>query len=149
RNAAVSQRNAIIMACSFWMPSKLTLVSLYALPRRMVSFRTCFPWKHGLKALCPIVRQSTKNARGEGAKFEKGLLFKLATFVIGVNGSVALVAFDEMHPADSGLRQPYAGYENWFASQDPARLTEKMQDAERVFRRTGITFAVYGEQEAA
>jgi uncharacterized circularly permuted ATP-grasp superfamily protein len=60
-----------------------------------------------------------------------------------------LVAFDEMRPRGSGPRQAYAGYDQWLQSQDPVRLTEKMQDAERVFRRTGITFAVYGEQEAA
>jgi uncharacterized circularly permuted ATP-grasp superfamily protein len=60
-----------------------------------------------------------------------------------------LVAFDEMRPRGSGPRQAYAGYDHWLQSQDPVRLTEKMQDAERVFRRTGITFAVYGEQEAA
>ncbi|MDR7032517.1 putative circularly permuted ATP-grasp superfamily protein [Mesorhizobium sp. BE184] len=33
--------------------------------------------------------------------------------------------------------------------QDPARLTQKKEDAERVFRKTGITFAVYGELEAS
>jgi uncharacterized circularly permuted ATP-grasp superfamily protein len=60
-----------------------------------------------------------------------------------------LVAFDEMKPADKGLRTPYSAYENWLNAQDPARLTEKMRDAERVFRKTGITFAVYGEQEAS
>lgn len=60
-----------------------------------------------------------------------------------------LVAFDEMRPHGDGLRQPYAGYDGWLQTQDPARLTEKMQDAERVFRRTGITFAVYGQEEAA
>ena len=60
-----------------------------------------------------------------------------------------MVAFDEMRPQGNGPRQPYASYDAWFQTQDPARLTEKMQDAERVFRRTGITFAVYGEAEAA
>jgi uncharacterized circularly permuted ATP-grasp superfamily protein len=34
-------------------------------------------------------------------------------------------------------------------SQDKARLTEKTGDAERVFRKTGITFNVYGETDAA
>ncbi|WP_431192828.1 circularly permuted type 2 ATP-grasp protein [Tianweitania aestuarii] len=58
-------------------------------------------------------------------------------------------AFDEMRPENSGLRQPYQKYQAWIDEQDPARLTEKMQDAERVFRRTGITFAVYGEDAAA
>ncbi|WP_416223052.1 circularly permuted type 2 ATP-grasp protein [Tianweitania sp.] len=60
-----------------------------------------------------------------------------------------MVAFDEMRPENSGLRQPYQKYQAWLDEQDPARLTEKMQDAERVFRKTGITFAVYGEDAAA
>ncbi|WP_127523799.1 circularly permuted type 2 ATP-grasp protein [Mesorhizobium sp. Z1-4] len=54
-----------------------------------------------------------------------------------------------MRPAESGLRQPYTAYENWLNQQDPARLREKAADAERVFRRTGITFNVYGQSEAA
>jgi uncharacterized circularly permuted ATP-grasp superfamily protein len=64
-------------------------------------------------------------------------------------GSTRLVAFDEMQPEQSGLRHSYAAYDRWLKQQDPARLTEKMRDAERVFRKTGITFAVYGEAEAA
>jgi uncharacterized circularly permuted ATP-grasp superfamily protein len=60
-----------------------------------------------------------------------------------------VVAFDEMRPDTSGLRRPYSGYEDWLKTQDPARLTEKMRDAERVFRKTGITFAVYGDAESA
>ncbi|RTL93902.1 MAG: circularly permuted type 2 ATP-grasp protein [Hyphomicrobiales bacterium] len=54
-----------------------------------------------------------------------------------------------MLPEISGLRRPYEAYDRWLKEQDPARLTQKMQDAERVFRKTGITFAVYGEQEAS
>ncbi|WP_042642643.1 MULTISPECIES: circularly permuted type 2 ATP-grasp protein [unclassified Mesorhizobium] len=60
-----------------------------------------------------------------------------------------MAAFDEMLPEVSGLRRPYEAYDRWLKEQDPARLTQKMQDAERVFRKTGITFAVYGEQEAS
>ena len=60
-----------------------------------------------------------------------------------------MAAFDEMQPEKSGLRHSYAAYDRWLKQQDPARLTEKMRDAERVFRKTGITFAVYGEEEAA
>ena len=60
-----------------------------------------------------------------------------------------MVAFDEMHPEDAGLRRPYGAYNDWLSAQDPARLTEKMRDAERVFRKTGITFAVYGEEDAS
>src|SRR4051812_26331767 len=54
-----------------------------------------------------------------------------------------------MRPDNSGLRKAYSGYDDWLKAQDPARLTDKMRDAERVFRKTGITFAVYGEAEAA
>ncbi len=64
-------------------------------------------------------------------------------------GSNCVVAFDEMKPAESGLRKPYSAYQDWLTAQDPTRLTEKMRDAERVFRKTGITFAVYGDSEAA
>ncbi|RWE84889.1 MAG: circularly permuted type 2 ATP-grasp protein [Mesorhizobium sp.] len=64
-------------------------------------------------------------------------------------GSTRLAAFDEMLPEVSGLRRPYEAYDRWLKEQDPARLTQQMQDAERVFRKTGITFAVYGEQEAS
>jgi uncharacterized circularly permuted ATP-grasp superfamily protein len=54
-----------------------------------------------------------------------------------------------MLPGESSLRAPYSGYDRWLKEQDPARLNEKTRDAERVFRKTGITFAVYGEEEAA
>ena len=60
-----------------------------------------------------------------------------------------MVAFDEMLPEASEPRRPYSAYDRWLKEQDPARLTQKMEDAERVFRKTGITFAVYGEQEAS
>ncbi|MBE7185450.1 MAG: circularly permuted type 2 ATP-grasp protein [Methylobacterium mesophilicum] len=60
-----------------------------------------------------------------------------------------MTAFDEMLPQADGLRKPYGGYDRWLQSQLPQRLQNKMRDAERVFRKTGITFAVYGEEEAA
>jgi len=59
-----------------------------------------------------------------------------------------VVAFDEMRPDGAGVRKPYSSYDTWLARQDPARLTEKMTDAERVFRKTGITFAVYGHEDS-
>jgi len=54
-----------------------------------------------------------------------------------------------MSPDTSGVRGPYIGYEGWLKEQDTTRLTQKTRDAERVFRKTGITFAVYGEAESA
>ncbi|WP_343040580.1 circularly permuted type 2 ATP-grasp protein [Nitratireductor arenosus] len=60
-----------------------------------------------------------------------------------------MVAFDEMRPDGTTVRGPYASYNDWLKAQDAARLAEKASDAEQVFRKTGITFAVYGEAEAA
>jgi uncharacterized circularly permuted ATP-grasp superfamily protein len=56
--------------------------------------------------------------------------------------------FDEMRASDEGVRAPYAGYADWFETQDPSRLLTKSQEAEAFFRRTGITFNVYGQAEA-
>jgi len=57
------------------------------------------------------------------------------------------VFFDEMI-AGAGHRSPYGAYSDWFAKQDNARLGQKSRDAETFFRRTGITFNVYGEEDA-
>ena len=59
------------------------------------------------------------------------------------------VAFDEMLDADSGPRPPYRGYYEWYSGQDPAHLVAKSRDAEAIFRKTGITFAVYGNPDAS
>jgi len=56
--------------------------------------------------------------------------------------------FDEMRLGGQA-RLPYEAYGRWFDEQDFERLKEKSRDAEKVFRRTGITFAVYGDAEAA
>ena len=56
--------------------------------------------------------------------------------------------FDEMHTADGGVRKAYGAYDDWFAEQDNEQLAKKHDEAETVFRRTGITFNVYGEDEA-
>ncbi len=45
-------------------------------------------------------------------------------------------------------RPPYKTYDSWLKSQTPRQLRNKAQDAETLFRRTGITFNVYGQQEA-
>nr|WP_174813422.1 circularly permuted type 2 ATP-grasp protein [Ochrobactrum sp. MC-1LL] len=46
------------------------------------------------------------------------------------------------------IRQPYEFLKQWLDQQDPHKLLQKSDDAESVFRKTGITFAVYGDQEA-
>lgn len=57
--------------------------------------------------------------------------------------------FDEMLSGQNGVRPPYQVYNEWFEEQDPAKLRRKLAEAETFFRRSGITFAVYGSQEAA
>ncbi len=56
--------------------------------------------------------------------------------------------FDEMLNEDGTPRAAYAAYFKWFSEQDGTHLKQKARDAEEFFRRTGITFAVYGEDEA-
>ena len=56
--------------------------------------------------------------------------------------------FDEMHGFGDGVRKPYEDYNNILTSIDTARLKTKAQKAEDFFRRTGITFNVYGAEEA-
>lgn len=55
--------------------------------------------------------------------------------------------FDEMR-SDAGPRGPYDYYDAWFAAQDNQRLAQKAAEAEAFFRRTGITFNVYGQTDA-
>jgi uncharacterized circularly permuted ATP-grasp superfamily protein len=56
--------------------------------------------------------------------------------------------FDEMLLTGDGVRAPYQDYQKWFSNEDPARLIKKSKEAEAFFRRTGITFNVYGEEAA-
>lgn len=57
----------------------------------------------------------------------------------------ATASFDEMLTADGSVRPAYAGYREWYDEQDRGWLRQQSGQAEQVFRRTGITFNVYGE----
>lgn len=57
--------------------------------------------------------------------------------------------FDEMFGTDNVSRDPYQSYQTWFENEELARLQKKSAEAETFFRRTGITFNVYGQDEAA
>ncbi|SFG04469.1 Uncharacterized conserved protein, circularly permuted ATPgrasp superfamily [Roseobacter denitrificans OCh 114] len=50
--------------------------------------------------------------------------------------------------AGDDVRAPYRHYQSWFDGQDVDRLSRKAQEAEVFFRRTGITFNVYGQSDA-
>ena len=53
-----------------------------------------------------------------------------------------------MWAGDDHARSPYAAFHDWITDEDPARLRAKQREAEEVFRLTGITFNVYGRDEA-
>jgi len=58
------------------------------------------------------------------------------------------IAFDEMTGLDGQVRPAYAGLSHWLAGVQPDLLERRRREAELLFRRIGITFAVYGEAEA-
>jgi uncharacterized circularly permuted ATP-grasp superfamily protein len=53
--------------------------------------------------------------------------------------------FDDMHGTDGEVRAAYAAIAAWLAETPPDVLQTKREEAERLFRRIGITFAVYTE----
>ncbi|MEO6395991.1 MAG: circularly permuted type 2 ATP-grasp protein [Devosia sp.] len=55
--------------------------------------------------------------------------------------------FDEMTNADGSVREPYLILDQWLKQQPPEALGFMASDAEGIFRRLGITFAVYGSNE--
>ena len=56
--------------------------------------------------------------------------------------------FNEMDGSGENTRAPYSRYSEWFADEPPERLRRKAREAETFFRRTGITFNVYGAADA-
>lgn len=58
-------------------------------------------------------------------------------------------SYDEMLDGNSAVRAHYGDFGNWLRSMPPERLEQKRREAEVLFHRAGITFAVYGETEGA
>src|SRR5580765_326444 len=56
--------------------------------------------------------------------------------------------FDEMNGSDGALRRAYGELSRWLAEVPPDVLDYRRREAELIFRRIGITFAVYGEADA-
>ena len=57
--------------------------------------------------------------------------------------------YNEMILHEGTARAHYHSYSQWLAEQPGARLTQKRAEADALFHRVGITFAVYGEEEGA
>lgn len=53
--------------------------------------------------------------------------------------------FNEMNTVDGGIRNAYQGLSDWLRWTPVDHLRLKRQEADILFRRMGITFAVYGE----
>ncbi len=56
--------------------------------------------------------------------------------------------FDEMGGSNGATRSPYQKLAQWLAGTPADLLASRREQAELLFRRIGITFAVYGAQEA-
>jgi uncharacterized circularly permuted ATP-grasp superfamily protein len=55
--------------------------------------------------------------------------------------------FDEMNASPASVRPHYEAYQRWLAKQPADTMQARRAEAEMIFRRVGITFAVYGEQD--
>ena len=54
--------------------------------------------------------------------------------------------YDEMHAPDGSVREHYRAFASWLAKTPSDRVTQKRAEADTLFHRVGITFAVYGEE---
>src|SRR5437764_6626265 len=58
------------------------------------------------------------------------------------------VAFDEMNGTEGATRPAYEELARWLAQIPPDMLQTRRREAELLFRRIGITFAVYGDTDS-
>jgi uncharacterized circularly permuted ATP-grasp superfamily protein len=54
--------------------------------------------------------------------------------------------YNEMHAGDGSVRDHYQAFAEWLAHTPTERVTQKRAEADMLFHRVGITFAVYGEE---
>jgi uncharacterized circularly permuted ATP-grasp superfamily protein len=57
--------------------------------------------------------------------------------------------FDEMFAGRGQIRSSYRGFADWLHAKPGEELTQKRAEANLLFRRVGITFAVYGDKDGA
>jgi len=57
--------------------------------------------------------------------------------------------YDEMRTADGKLRSHFGPIAQWLAETPAKRVAEKRREADLLFHRVGITFAVYGDHAGA
>ena len=57
--------------------------------------------------------------------------------------------YDEMRAADGEVRSHFRALADWLAETPVERVAEKRREADLLFHRVGITFAVYGDEAGA
>jgi uncharacterized circularly permuted ATP-grasp superfamily protein len=55
--------------------------------------------------------------------------------------------FDEMQASADVVRSHYRGFDRWLQQQPPEQMAARRAEAEMIFRRVGITFAIYGAKD--
>jgi len=55
--------------------------------------------------------------------------------------------FDEMRSSTNAVRPHYQTYSDWLDRRSLSSMSVRREEAEVIFRRVGITFAVYGEKD--
>jgi len=57
--------------------------------------------------------------------------------------------YDEMRTAEGEVRAHFRALADWLAQTPAERVAEKRREADLLFHRVGITFAVYGDAHGA
>ncbi|HKA45148.1 MAG TPA: circularly permuted type 2 ATP-grasp protein [Burkholderiales bacterium] len=57
------------------------------------------------------------------------------------------MSYDEMYQGGGEVRQHYQALARWLTELPPEQLLEKRREADLLFHRVGITFAVYGDED--
>ena len=57
--------------------------------------------------------------------------------------------YNEMLDADGAIRPHYEAYVRWLNDMPPGKINAKRAEADALFHRVGITFAVYGDEGGA
>ena len=63
--------------------------------------------------------------------------------------TASALPYNEMQDARGQIRQHYRKLQDWLKAMPPEKLAKKRDEADTLFRRMGITFAVYGENAGA
>lgn len=75
------------------------------------------------------------------------LLWHVSCLYLYMNTKILKKYFNEMYAGDGEVRKIYELYSSWLKELPDGKLERRNAEAELLFRRLGITFAVYGETD--